>query len=111
MVRLCLNRRLLFVNGMVFVGSEDGYLYAIDATRGILLEIPNGRTHPFLACSFDGAVYFTSEEPNTGALYKLDAANGAQLWKKVSPTSTSLQEATEMLGSPSVADGTVFASV
>jgi eukaryotic-like serine/threonine-protein kinase len=97
--------------GRVYVGSVDGSLYAIDAASGHIdwKFQTGGPIHSSPAVS-DGAVYFTSEEPNTGALYKLDAANGAQLWKKDLPYEYQFTGGNQMLGSPSVADGTVFAS-
>ena len=58
----------------------------------------------------DGAVYFTSQEPTAGALYKLDANTGAVIWKQSLPYEYSFTGGTEMLGSPSVAAGMVFAS-
>jgi outer membrane protein assembly factor BamB len=97
--------------GRVYVGSVDGSLYAIDAASGHIdwKFQTGGPIHSSPAVS-DDAVYFTSEEPNTGALYKLDAANGAQLWKKDLPYEYQFTGGNQMLGSPSVADGTVFAS-
>jgi outer membrane protein assembly factor BamB len=98
-------------SGRVYVGSIDGYLYAIDAVSGnIDWNFQTGgpiHSSPALA---DGAVYFTSEEPEAGVLYKLDAVSGAQLWKKDLPYEYQFTGGNQMLGSPSVADGTVFAS-
>ena len=98
-------------SGRVYVGSIDGYMYAIDAASGrIDWKFQTGgpiHSSPAIA---DGAVYFTSEEPNTGALYKLDAASGTQVWKKDLPYEYQFTGGNQMLGSPSVADGTVFAS-
>ena len=58
----------------------------------------------------DNAVYFTAEEPDTGALYKLDASSGEVLWQKDLPYRPSFTGGNQMLGSPSVAEGRVFAS-
>jgi outer membrane protein assembly factor BamB len=95
----------------VYIGSLDGYLYALDANNGNVdwktkTEGPIGSS-PAVA---DGAVYFTSEEPTTGALYKLDANSGSVIWKKSIPYEWQVTGGTQMLGSPSVAAGMVFAS-
>jgi outer membrane protein assembly factor BamB len=97
--------------GTVYIGSLDGYLYALDANNGNInwktkTEGPIGSS-PAVA---DGAVYFTSEEPTEGALYKLDANNGDVIWRKPLPYQYQFTGGTEMLGSPSVAAGMVFAS-
>jgi len=95
----------------VYIGSMDGYLYALDANNGNVdwktkTEGPIASS-PAVA---DGAVYFTSEEPTTGALYKLDANSGSLMWKESIPYQWQFTGGTEMLGSPSVAAGMVFAS-
>jgi outer membrane protein assembly factor BamB len=95
----------------VYIGSLDGYLYALNANNGNVVwktetEGPIGSS-PAVA---DGAVYFTSEEPTAGALYKLDASNGDVVWKQQLPYEHQFTGGTEMLGSPSVAAGMVFAS-
>jgi outer membrane protein assembly factor BamB len=99
------------VGNRVYIGSLDGYLYALDANNGNIAwktktEGPIGSS-PAVA---DGAVYFTSEEPTVGALYKLDAATGAVIWKQQLPYEQQFTGGTEMLGTPSVAAGMVFTS-
>jgi outer membrane protein assembly factor BamB len=94
---------------VVYIGSLDGYLYAIDADNGNI----NWKTRALgpiesSPAYSNGAVYFTAEEPNIGALYKLDAASGVQLWKKDIPYEYQFTGGNQMLGSPSVADGKVF---
>ncbi len=97
--------------GIVYVGSIDGSLYAIDAASGhIEWKFQTGGPIHSSPAVADGAIYFTSEEPNTGALYKLDAASGAQQWKKDLPYEYQFTGGNQMLGSPSVTHGTVFAS-
>ena len=99
------------VGDTVYIGSLDGYLYALDATTGNInwKTKANGpiESSPTVA---NGAVYFTAEEPNAGALYKLYATTGAKMWKFEIPYRLSFGGGTEMLGSPSVADDKVFAS-
>jgi outer membrane protein assembly factor BamB len=98
-------------NGAVYIGSLDTYLYALDAITGNInwKTKANGPIESSPAY-FNGAVYFTAEEPNAGALYKLDANTGAVLWKKEMSYQPSFTGGNEMLGSPSVAAGYVFAS-
>ncbi|MCL2359535.1 MAG: PQQ-binding-like beta-propeller repeat protein [Candidatus Bathyarchaeota archaeon] len=95
----------------LYIGSLDGYLYALNKANGnIIWKTPaDGRivSSPALA---EGAVFFTAEEPTTGALYKLNAATGALLWRVEIPYEFQFTGGTDMLGSPSVAAGLVFAS-
>ncbi len=99
------------VGTTVYIGSLDGNLYALEANDGHILWQTKAdgpiESSPSVA---DGAVYFTAEEPKTGGLYKLDAATGAVIWKKELPYQPSFTGGNEMLGSPSVAAGRVFAS-
>jgi len=98
-------------SGRVFVGSIDGNMYAIDMSTGnIAWKFQTGGPIHSSPSVCDGAVYFTAEEPDAGALYKLDALSGAQLWKQDLPYEYQFTGGNQMLGSPSVADGKVFAS-
>jgi outer membrane protein assembly factor BamB len=99
------------VGNKVYVGSMDSYLYALDANSGNVVwrfktEGPV-MSSPAVA---DGAVYFYSQEPTSAAIYKVDANNGGLLWKKTVPYEWQFTGGSDMLGSPSVADGMVFAS-
>lgn len=98
-------------NNTVYVGSLDGNLYALNAANGDILwqtaALGPVESSPAVV---DGAVYFTAEEPETGALYKLNADTGEVMWKNEIPYRLSFGGGTEMLGSPSVAAGRVFAS-
>ena len=97
--------------GKVYIGSLDGYLYALDANNGgIVWRVKTDGQIESSPAVADGAVYFTAEEPTAGALYKLDANSGALIWKQQLPYEYQFTGGTEMLGSPSVADGMVFAS-
>lgn len=99
------------VDGTVYIGSLDGYLYALNADSGDIKWRTQAlgpiESSPAVA---DGAVYFTAEEPESGGFYKLDAATGEVLWKKELPYRPSFTGGNQMLGSPSVAQGRVFAS-
>ena len=97
--------------GIVYVGSLDGYLYALDANTGtVVWKFQTQGPIESSPAVADGAVYFTSQEPTSGALYALNANTGAVIWKKELPYRNIYIGGTEMLGSPSVADGIVFAS-
>ncbi len=99
------------VNGIVYVGSLDGKMYALDANTGnIIWNYTTGGPILSSPAIDSGGVYFTSEEPYSGALYKLDAATGALLWEQQLPYEYQFTGGTEMIGSPSVANGMVFAS-
>ena len=95
----------------VYIGSLDGYLYALNANNGNI-EWKTKTEGPIASSPAvaDGAVYFTSEEPTAGALYKLDATSGRLVWKKSIPYQWQFTGGTQMLGSPSVANGMVFTS-
>lgn len=98
-------------DGKVFVGSLDGNMYALDASTGHIdwAYITEG---PILSSPavVDGGIYFTSEEPSSGILYKLDASSGALIWKQELTYEYQFTGGTEMIGSPSVANDMVFAS-
>ena len=98
-------------DGKVYVGSLDGYMYALDANNGNIVwrTKTDGPIESSPAVA-DGAVYFTSEEPAAAALFKLDVATGDVVWKLELPYEHQYQGGTQMLGSPSVANGMVFAS-
>jgi outer membrane protein assembly factor BamB len=96
---------------VVYIGSLDGYLYAIDADNGNI----NWKTKALgpiesSPAFFNGAVYFTAEEPDTGALYKLNAATGDVMWKNEIAYRPSFTGGNQMLGSPFVTGTKVFAS-
>ncbi len=99
------------VNDRVYIGSLDGNMYALDANTGSI-DWKYTTGGPILSSPAvdSGGVYFTSEEPNSGALYKLDASSGALLWNQQLPYEYQFTGGTEMMGSPSVANGMVFAS-
>jgi outer membrane protein assembly factor BamB len=63
--------------GVVYFGSQDGAIYAVDATTGggLWRFILNGDpTSPAVA---NGVVYFGSNDDN---IYALNASTGAKLW-------------------------------
>jgi outer membrane protein assembly factor BamB len=101
----------VIAGSIVYIGSLDGYLYALDASNGTVdwKTKTKGPIESSPAVS-NGAVYFTSQEPITGALYKLDANTGAVIWKLPIPYESIFIGGDELMGSPSIADGMVFAS-
>jgi outer membrane protein assembly factor BamB len=99
--------------GMVYFGSDDGWLYAAEAgsgkvkwkfeTQGLV------RSRPALA---EGTLYFVSDDGN---LYALDVASGAETWRidigndllvRVLPVE---RQWDYLQSSPAVAEGVVYA--
>jgi outer membrane protein assembly factor BamB len=98
-------------NGAVYIGSLDGYLYALDWDTGaIQWKTQAGGPIESSPAYADGAVYFTAEEPDTGMVYKVNSSTGAVQWNFSIAYRPSFTGGNQMLGSPSVADGKVFAS-
>ena len=86
------------VNDVVYVGSGDGNLYALDAGTGTLLW--NYTTGNFVYSSpaiVNDVVYVGSSDDR---LYALDAGTGALLW--------SYSTGSDIESSPSVTDGMVY---
>lgn len=99
------------VGGKVYVGSLDKNLYSLNAVNGDIIW--TYKTLGYITSSpavVNGAVYITSQEPDSGALYKLDASSGALVWKKNLPYFVTLGGGNDLHGSPVVADGKVFVS-
>ena len=98
------------VAGKVYVGSVDSNLYCLNAQTGTTQWIYKTGGVVTSSPSVNGSsVYITSQEPTTGALYKLDADHGNLLWKTALPYHQQ-STGTDMHGSPVVADGGVFVS-
>ena len=89
---ILLNQVLLLVNNIVYVGSDDGYLYALDATTGTKKWSFGGtpftnRITPTIA---EGLVYITGYNKvnvTTGLLYVLDAVTGTEKWHSANQVS------------------------
>ncbi len=98
-------------DGRVYIGSLDGFLYALNADNGSVdWKCKTGGPILSSPAVANGAVYFYSEEPEFGALYRLDAKTGAIDWKQQFPYEYQFTGGNQMMGSPSVAAGMVFAS-
>jgi outer membrane protein assembly factor BamB len=107
--RLCSSP--IVVGGRVYVGSLDTNVYCLEARTGNITW--TRKTEGYITSSpavVDGAVYITSQEPNSGALYKLYANNGSVIWKLEIPYQLTAERGTDMHASPTVADGMVFIS-
>jgi eukaryotic-like serine/threonine-protein kinase len=89
---------IMELNLTLYVGSDDGYLYALDATTGVLKwKYATGgaiRSSPTL---YNGTVYVGSGD---GYFYALDSANGSLHWK--------YQTAGACSSSPTVANAIVY---
>ncbi len=86
------------VDGTVYIGSNDGNLYALDAETGT--KRWDFKTGSFIWSSptvVNGMVYFGS---NDGNLYALDALTGKELWHFKTPYAVK--------SSPAVADGIIY---
>jgi outer membrane protein assembly factor BamB len=86
------------VNGVVYIGSQDGNLYALDASNGLQLwSAPVGASFSSPAVA-NGVVYVGGED---AAVFAINAATGAVEWS------------TQTVGdyvdsSPAVANGVVY---
>jgi outer membrane protein assembly factor BamB len=99
------------VGDRVYVGSLDTNLYCLDADKGNVNW--TYKTEGYITSSpavVDGAVYVISQEPASGALYKLDATTGGFIWKKELPYQLVFTGGTDVHASPTVAEDMVFAS-
>jgi len=84
--------------GVVYVGSGDGSVYALDAASGTKKwASTTGSSFVSSPAVAGGVVYVGSDDGN---VYALDAASGAKKW--ASPTGTSI------VSSPAVANGAVY---
>ncbi len=85
-------------NGMVYIGSFDKSLYALDATSGKKLwSYQTGSGIDSSPAVANGIVYIGSGD---GSLYALDATSGKKLW--------SYQTGSGIDSSPAVANGMVY---
>ncbi len=101
----------MVVGGYVYVGALDNKTYCLNANDGNVTW--TYQTQGYIISSpavGDDAVYITSQEPTSGALYKLNAYNGSLIWKKPLPYQPTFMGGTDMQASPTVAGGMVFAS-
>ena len=87
------------VNGVVYIGSDDHYIYAFNASNGSLLW--RYKTGAFIISSpvvVKGVVYIGSDDDY---VYALNASTGTLLWH--------YQTGNRVLSSPAVVKGVVYA--
>ena len=66
------------VNGVVYIGSDDSNLYALNASTGAKLwSYATGAAVQSSPAVANGVVYFGSDDGN---VYALNASTGAKLW-------------------------------
>jgi hypothetical protein len=95
------------VDGIVYFGSDDGYVYAVDAAKGNLIwnYSTGGPVHSSPAVA-DGVVFVGSDNPSNSHIkdghniYALDAKTGAILWTYTTGG--------DVYSSPAVAYGVVY---
>lgn len=96
----------MIANGVVFIGSGDQHVYALDAGTGALRwSFATGdvvHASPALA---DGVVYIGSWDRN---VYALDAATGRERWRYTTGNDTVIYNQIGIASSAAVADGLVF---
>ena len=91
------------VNGVAYIGSDDGNLYALNASTGERLwSFSTGSVQPILDAPAvaDGVVYIGSYD---GILYAVNANTGQRLWSFATGSNP-------VVGPPTVIDGVVYVS-
>ncbi len=88
------------VNNLVYIGSDDGFLYALNATTGAVVW-KYYVASPTSPAEANGIVYIGSQDHYyaLNGLYALDAQTGTLLWKNDS----------DWFGTPTVINGVVYA--
>jgi outer membrane protein assembly factor BamB len=111
------------VDGVVYIGSEDGYFYAVsEATQQVLWSKFFG-TVPDAACGPAGVTATAAVEDDSatgltvyvnapnGKLYALSAATGATLWQATVDTPSTTVDNYYAWSSPLVAAGHVYVGI
>jgi eukaryotic-like serine/threonine-protein kinase len=94
------------VNGVVYVGCGDGFMYALDASTGALRwKFATGDVVHVSPAVVDGVVYFGSWDT---FFYALDAATGAVKWRFKTGDDPQYHNQTGIQSSPVVKDGVVY---
>jgi outer membrane protein assembly factor BamB len=92
------NTALTVVNGVVFFGSDDFNLYAVDANNGAKLWSYNTGGYVYSSPAVaNGVVYVGSNDYN---VYALNARTGVRVWVYTASSG--------VYSSPAVANGTVY---
>jgi outer membrane protein assembly factor BamB len=94
------------VNGIVYFGSGDGNVYAVDASSGVLQwKFATGDVVHASPAVASGTVYVGSFDGN---LYALDAASGQPKWVFKGGQDPAIHNQVGFQSSPTVVDGTVY---
>ncbi len=93
-------------DGVVYFGSGDQSVYALDATTGALRwQFATGDVVHASPAVSDGVVYIGSWDRN---LYALDAATGREKWKYTTGNDTVIYNQIGIASSAAISGGTVF---
>jgi len=93
-------------NGLVFFGSGDSNVYALDAASGALKwKFKTGDVVHASPAIVDGTLYIGSWDT---FLYALDAASGKEKWRFKTGEDHEIYNQTGIQASPAVADGVVY---
>ncbi|MCW3997808.1 MAG: PQQ-binding-like beta-propeller repeat protein [Candidatus Bathyarchaeota archaeon] len=101
----------IIVDDRVYVGSLDTNIYCLDSEKGDIIW--SYQTDGYITSTpaiDDGALYALSQEPDSGALYKLDKNTGNLVWKKEIPYQEVFWGGTDLHASPAVAEEKIFTS-
>lgn len=94
------------VNGVVYIGSGDQHVYALDAATGALRwSFATGDVVHATPAVSGGVVYIGSWDRN---LYALDASNGRERWRYTTGNDTLIYNQIGIASSAAVIDGTVL---
>ena len=94
------------VNGVVYFGSGDGHVYAIDAASGELRwKFETGDVVHASPAYADGVIYVGSWD---GKFYAIEAVTGAQRWSFQAGVDLSIHNQQGFQSSAAVVDGVVY---
>lgn len=92
--------------GVVYIGSGDQHVYALDAATGALRwSFATGDVVHASPAVADGVVFIGSWDRN---LYALDAATGREVWRYTTGNDTTIYNQIGIASSAAVVNGTVF---
>ena len=99
------------VNGIVYVGSNNGTLYALNAANGTVVWSYN--TGGIISSSptvVDGKIYVgTAPVGSVGSLFVLNATNGELMWQGI--TDSAIDTSSPVLVTPSIGIGPLVCAV
>jgi outer membrane protein assembly factor BamB len=98
------------VGDRVYVGSLDTNVYSLDDNNGSINW--TYKTQGYITSSpavVDDVVYIISQEPSSGGLYQLNATTG-DLIRRIALPYQQASRGTDLMASPTVADGMIFAA-